>query len=135
MPTPAATSPTCGTRITYPDALRAALARNLWEADFLLQIAAKATSRGDVAYIALCLSRAMLLCAHALHAHDQRWLVNEKGAVAGADSLPSAPTHFAERVNQILGRVGTTPTELAESLGTARQLVDEVKRTCEEETP
>ena len=121
--------------ITYPDALRAALARNLWEADFLLQIAAKATSRGDAAYIALCLSRAMLLCAHALHAHDRRWLVNEKGAVAGADSLPSAPPHFAERVNQLLGRVGITPTELAESLGTARQLVDEVKRTCEEETP
>ena len=68
--------------ITYPDALRAALARNLWEADFLLQIAAKATSRGDAAYVALCLSRAMLLCAHALHAHDRRWLVNEKGAVA-----------------------------------------------------
>jgi predicted nucleotidyltransferase len=121
--------------ITYPDALRAALARNLWEADFLLQIAAKATSRGDAAYIALCLSRAMLLCAHALHAHDRRWLVNEKGAVAGADSLPSAPPHFAERVNQLIGRVGITPTELAESLGTARQLVDEVKWTCEEETP
>jgi predicted nucleotidyltransferase len=121
--------------ITYPDALGAALARNLWEADFLLQIAAKATSRGDAAYVALCLSRAMLLCAHALHAHDRRWLVNEKGAVAGAGSLPSAPTHFAERVNQLLGRVGTTPTELVESLGAARQLVDEAKRTCEEETP
>jgi len=121
--------------ITYPDALRAALARNLWEADFLLQIAAKARSRGDAAYVALCVSRAMLLCAHALHAHDRRWLVNEKGAIAGADSLPSAPPHFAERVNQLIGRVGITPTELAESLGTARQLVDEVKWTCEEETP
>ena len=26
----------------------------------------------------------MLLCAHALHAHDRRWLVNEKGAIASA---------------------------------------------------
>jgi predicted nucleotidyltransferase len=121
--------------ISYPDALRAALARNLWEADFLLQIAAKATSRGDAAYIGLCLSRALLLCAHALHAHDRRWLVNEKGAVAGADSLSSAPAHFADRVNGLSGRVGATPTELTESLDAAQQLVDEVKRICEEETP
>jgi hypothetical protein len=120
--------------ITYPDALRAALACNLWEADFLLQIAAKATSRTDAAYISLCVSRAMLLCAHALHAHDRRWLVNEKGAIAGAGSLPSAPAHFAERVNALLGRVGTTSTKLTESLDTARRLVDEVTRTCEEET-
>ncbi|MEP6649374.1 MAG: nucleotidyltransferase domain-containing protein [Lapillicoccus sp.] len=120
--------------ITYPDALRAALGRNLWEADFLPQIAAKATIRGDAAYVALCLSRAVLLCAHALHAHDRRWLVNEKGAIAGAAALPSAPPKFAERVTALLGHVGATPDELAESLARARELVDDVKDVCEEET-
>lgn len=121
--------------LTYPDALRAALAENLWEADFLLQLASKATSRNDAAYVALCLTRALLLCAHALHGHDRRWLVNEKGAVAGAGRLPSAPANFAERVAAVTGRVGTTSSELDESLARARELVDEVTTICQKETP
>ena len=120
--------------ISYPDALRAALARNLWEANFLLQIAAKATSRGDTAYVALCLSRAMLLCAHALHAHDRRWLVNEKGAIDSAGQLPSAPSHFSRRVCEVLGNVGTSPQALTESIDVTRTLVQEVEAACRNET-
>ena len=120
--------------ITYPDALRTALARNLWEADFLLQIAAKATSRGDAAYVALCLSRAMLLCAHALHAHDRRWLVNEKGAIASAGRLPCAPTDFERRVCGVLGSVGTSPAELAATIENATRIVEEVRAVWTNET-
>ena len=116
--------------ITYPDALREALRRNLWEANFLLQIAAKATSRGDSAYVALCLSRALLLCAHALHAHDGRWLVNEKGAVPAAGALPSAPTDFERRVTGLLGQLGKTPEDLRESIDVAEELVGDVRRAC-----
>jgi predicted nucleotidyltransferase len=123
--------------LSYPDALRAALAQNLWEADFLLQLAAKATSRNDPAYVALCLSRALLLCAHALHGHDRRWLVNEKGAIGSAGRLPSAPAGFAERVAAVTGRIGTTTSELDESISAARLLIDEVTTICDddEETP
>ena len=116
--------------ITYPDALRAALARNLWEADFLLQIAAKATSRGDAAYVALCVSRALLLCAHALHAHDRRWLVNEKGAIASAGLLPSAPSHFERRVRELMGQLGMGPEDLLHSIETAGEVVRDVRRVC-----
>jgi hypothetical protein len=116
--------------ITYPDALRAALARNLWEADFLLQIAAKATSRGDAAYVALCLSRALLLCAHALHAHDRRWLVNEKGAIASAGLLPSAPRHFERRVRELMSQLGMGPEDLLHSIETAGEVVRDVRRVC-----
>lgn len=113
--------------ITYPDALRTALEHNLWEADFLLQIAAKAASRGDTAYVALCLSRAMLVCAHALHGYDRRWLVNEKGAIASAGRLPCAPRDFERRVCDVLGNVGTSPAELAASIEHAKQIVEDVK--------
>jgi len=116
--------------ITYPDALRAALARNLWEADFLLQIAAKATSRGDAAYVALCLSRALLLCAHALHAHDRRWLVNEKGAIVSAGLLPSAPRHFERRVRELMSQLGMGPEDLLHSIETAGDVVRDVRRVC-----
>ena len=120
--------------ITYPDALRAALAQNLWEAGFLLQIATKATSRGDAAYVALCLSRAMLLCAHALHAHDRRWLVNEKGAIASAGRLPCAPTDFERRVCGVLGGLGTSPAELAATIENATRIVEEVRAVWTNET-
>ncbi len=120
--------------ITYPDALRTALAHNLWEADFLLQIAAKATSRGDTAYVALCLSRAMLVCAHALHGYDRRWLVNEKGAIASAGRLPCAPTDFERRVCDVLGSVGTSPTELAGTIENAERIAEDVKTVWTNET-
>jgi predicted nucleotidyltransferase len=120
--------------ITYPDALRTALAHNLWEADFLLQIAAKATSRGDTAYVALCLSRAMLVCAHALHGYDRRWLVNEKGAIASAGRLPYAPKDFERRVCDVLGSLGISPAELAATIENAKRIVEDVKTVWTNET-
>ena len=113
--------------ITYPDALATALVQNLWEAEFLVTVAGKATSRGDAAYVALCLSRALLLCAHALHGHDRRWLVNEKGAIAAAGRLPSAPTGFDGRAQVLLGALGATPDELTAAVATARELVEAVR--------
>ena len=54
----------------YPPRLREALiSGGLWEAGFCLDIARKAVSRLDSAFISGCLFRAVLLCAHALHAH------------------------------------------------------------------
>jgi hypothetical protein len=43
---------------SYPDALAVALVRRLWEAGFMLDIAAKGARRVDVAYVAGCLFRA-----------------------------------------------------------------------------
>lgn len=113
---------------TYPDALRHALEAALWEAHFSIAGAAKVTSRGDAAYVAGCLFRALLLCAHALHAHDRVWLINEKGAIDAAGRLPSAPPGFAERARDVLGRVGTTGAEIAVTLDAARALVTDVAK-------
>ncbi|HEU4997649.1 MAG TPA: nucleotidyltransferase domain-containing protein [Lapillicoccus sp.] len=120
--------------LTYPDALRAALEHNLWEADFLLQIAAKAVARADTAYVALCLSRAMLLCAHSLHGFDRRWLVNEKGAIASAGRLPCAPADFERRVCDVLGQVGTSPDQLSGTIAKATGVVEDVKAVWTNET-
>lgn len=79
----------------YPPALCAAVVTSsLWEARFSLDIADKAVSRADTSYVAGCLFRTVLLCAHALHARSGRWLVNEKGAVTAAGRLPGAPELF-----------------------------------------
>lgn len=63
----------------YPPRLRAAVVESLAESEFIVGGARKAAPRGDSAYVAGCLFRAVGLCAHAAHAAAGRWVVNEKG--------------------------------------------------------
>lgn len=115
---------------TYPDALRRALVAGLWEAGFLLEIAAKAVTRTDTAYVSGCLFRVVRLCAHALHGHAGRWLISEKGAVASAQELPGAPPGFADAAHRLLGGVGTTEPQLRATLAAAADLVATTARAC-----
>ena len=112
----------------YPEALGATLVARLPEALFTLDIARKTIHRGDVVYIAGCLFRALGVCAHAVHAHARRWVVNEKGLIAAAGALPAAPADFAARAHRLLATVGGTPDELAATLDAAAELVAEVER-------
>ena len=116
----------------YPRALRDAVVAGLWEAGFTLDVAAKAVGRGDSAYVAGCLFRAVLLCAHALHAHAGHWVTNEKGAVAGAGRLPDAPRDFGARAQALCAAVGADPDALRATLTAARDLVDETATVCME---
>ena len=113
--------------VTFPEALTAALVARLPEAGFTLDIARKTIRRGDVAYVAGCLFRALGVCAYALHAAAGRWVVNEKGLIAAAGKLPEAPADFAARAHGLLARVGGTPDELAATLDAAAALVAEVE--------
>jgi hypothetical protein len=114
----------------YPPALAAALVEGLWEADFCLANARKAVSRCDAAYVAGCLFRAVLLCAHALHGTAGRWLVNEKGAVTAAGQLACAPAGFAGRAHAILADVGGDPAGLHRTIAAAAELLDDVTAAC-----
>ncbi|MFI6321156.1 nucleotidyltransferase domain-containing protein [Nonomuraea sp. NPDC050556] len=95
----------------YPPALGEALVRGLWEADFCLRIAAKGD---DPAYRAGCLFKAVGVMCHALHGRDGAWLINEKGMVASAGRLPSAPDGFAVRAQALFS--GTASLEDAADL-------------------
>ena len=87
-------------------------------------------SRLDSAYISGCLFRAVLLCAHALHAHAGRWLANEKGAVTTAGRLPGSPEGFTTRAQAICAGIGATEEQLHATLAAARQLLDDTARHC-----
>ncbi|RMI45555.1 nucleotidyltransferase domain-containing protein [Streptomyces triticirhizae] len=113
--------------LAYPEPLRAALIENArWEAPFILGGARKGTARGDAAYVAGCLFRAVGLWTHALHAHARTWLLNEKGAVAATGQLPCAPADFAARAHALLGAAGTGVAALAATLDAADRLAAEV---------
>jgi hypothetical protein len=113
-----------------PAPLGEALVAGLWEADFLLAGARKAAVRGDVAHVAGSLYRIVGVAVHALHGRARAWLVNEKGAVASAMRLPVTPPDFADRVNLVLGAVGTTSAQLVETLDRAEDLVSDTRRLC-----
>lgn len=111
----------------YPAALGQALVAGLWEAEFNLTNARKAASRADAAYVAGCLFRAVLLCAHALHGRAERWLINEKGAIASAGRLPLAPAGFATRAHGVLAHLGDQPDQLIAAIGAGQALLDDVR--------
>jgi hypothetical protein len=114
----------------YPARLAEALIGGLWEASFLIDNARKAVSRDDSTYIAGCIFRAICLCAHALHGHAGRWLINEKGAVASAARLPDGPADFGERAHGVLGRLGTSPAQLHTALDAVADLVQDTANAC-----
>ena len=119
----------------YPPALRTALIERLWEAGFSLDNARKAVSRADTTYVAGCLFRVMELCAHAVHAHSGRWLVNEKGAIASAGHLAAAPEDFSRRAHQAMAHLGDDPTQLQAAVTAASELLDDVRAACDDSRP
>ncbi|MEU7894520.1 hypothetical protein AB0B45_16890 [Nonomuraea sp. NPDC049152] len=70
----------------------------------------------------------MGVACHALHGRAGRWLINEKGMVASAARLETAPDGFAERVAAVFAeRVAAvfaegSVEEAAELIGEARAL-------------
>ncbi|MGA5824045.1 nucleotidyltransferase domain-containing protein [Kitasatospora sp. NPDC094028] len=112
---------------TYPEQLREALTAGAWEAEFLVDAATKGAARADVLYVSLCLSRAVGVLVQALYAADKRWCLNEKGALAVAETLPMAPPDFGARVRGLLGCPGETPEALGATVARARALVQETR--------
>lgn len=109
----------------FPPALRSTMIERLDEAHFLIGGAAKAVPRGDDAYVAACLFRVLLLCAHALHADAGRFVLNEKGAIAATGRLPGAPEGFAERARSVFAG----PGDLGTRFEVARELLADTAAT------
>lgn len=112
----------------YPAPLRDAMVGQLWEAGFLIDGARKGIPRQDTTYVALCLARAVLLCAHALHADAGVWVTNEKGLVPRVARLGRAPHGFAARASTALGRAGNTSQSLTQAVAAIEELVSETRK-------
>lgn len=112
----------------YPPGLKRGLVeRHLWEASFTLETVAKSPKRGDVAYVAGALYRCVAALVQVIYAVNERYFLNEKGSVAAAADMKRSPKRFEERVNGVLGKVGSSPAQLAKSVEEIRELVDDVR--------
>lgn len=85
----------------YPPRMREALmGRFLWEASFSLACGRKAALRGDVHYAMGSTFRAVCAWLEALYALNERYLMNEKGALPNARALRFRPGNMEARVGE-----------------------------------
>ncbi len=88
----------------YPAVLQKTLVEKFnWEIDFALGIARKSISRADVTYAAGCCFQAASCILQVLFALNRQWWLNEKGALALAESFAKRPANLKARVEQAFG--------------------------------
>jgi nucleotidyltransferase-like protein len=103
----------------YPPLLHDALvARFGFEVGFSLAQATKGAARGDVAYVVGHVYRAVASLVQVLFARHDRYLTNEKGALAELARLPPPCPDVAATASRVLAGAGTTPAALAASVAT-----------------
>jgi hypothetical protein len=112
----------------YPPALKSTLVgRFLWEAGFSLENARKGIHRRDIAYVVGCCYRTVACLAQVLFALNERYLMNEKGAIAEADGFPVAPRHLAARVTEAFAGLAADEQHLIQAVDGLVALVGEVE--------
>ena len=120
----------------YPPLLKRVLIQKfLFEAEFSLVISRKAPQRGDVAYLAGCLFRCVAALVQVLYALNERYCLNEKGAVAAIDMFPLRPEGFGRQVATVLGELGTDAAECGASIDRMAELVRAVRALCADLAP
>ncbi|MFB6461850.1 nucleotidyltransferase domain-containing protein [Bradyrhizobium tunisiense] len=93
--------------LPYPRALRDALIRRFqWEISFGIENAELAIARGDRTHVAGSLYRSLACIAQVLFALNERYLINEKGALHEAALLPLTIPHLAERTDDVWRLIG-----------------------------
>ena len=81
----------------------------------------------DPSYVAGCLFRAVGVMCQVLHGHDGKWLLNEKGMVAAAGALTSAPPGFTDAAQSLLASVGADQAHLQRTVTEAKRLIATVR--------
>jgi hypothetical protein len=111
----------------YPPALRDALIRKFeWEILFAIENAEFAAARGEQTHVAGCAYRALACAAQVLFALNERYLINEKGALHEATQFPLTIPDIAKRASDIWRLIGSG--ELRAALAGLRAIEREVKR-------
>jgi Nucleotidyltransferase domain len=115
----AATSP-------YPRVLRDALIRKFeWEILFAIENGELAAARSEQTHVAGCAYRALACTAQVLFALNERYLINEKGALQEATQFPLTIPEIEKRTADIWRLIGNV--ELRAALAGLRAIERDVK--------
>ena len=117
--------------LPYPRALRDALIRRFrWEILFSIENAELAVSRADQTHIAGCVCRALACLAQVLFARNERYLINEKGALQEAACLDLSLPALVARTAEIWRLIGDS--RFAAALASLREIDGEVLALAEQ---
>ena len=110
----------------YPAPLREALVRRFqWEILFSIENAELAATRLEQTHVAGCVYRALACIAQVLFARNERYLINEKGALEEAAHFPLTLPELTDRISDIWQFVGDGDFETA--LDILREIQQELK--------
>ena len=111
----------------YPDALQKALIQRFaWEINFSLEIAKKSIKRSDVTYAAGCCFRSVMCMLQVLFAVNKMHWLNEKGAVALAETFARKPESFHSRVNEAFEILDANPSSIHAAITILEELSKDV---------
>ena len=112
----------------YPVPLKKALLQKFaWEIDFSLMIARKSIERADVAYAAGCCFRCVACLLQVVFALNEQYWMNEKGAVALADTFPVRPALLRSRIEKAFTLLAADGAAIEEAIA----VLEDVKRDTE----
>lgn len=93
--------------LPYPPPLRQALIQRFqWEISFGIENAELAVARGEQTHVAGWLYRSLACVAQVLYALNERYLINEKGALQEAARLPLTIPGVAEQTSEVWQMIG-----------------------------
>jgi hypothetical protein len=112
--------------LPYPRALRDALIRRFqWEILFAIENGELAASSGEQTHIAGCAYRALTCIGQVLFALNERYLINEKGALREAAKFPLTIADLTSRVADVWRRIGNK--EFTPALSLLRKLDEDLR--------
>lgn len=118
----------------YPASLKKALLDKFaWEIDFSLAIAKKSIDRADVTYAAGCCFRCVACILQVVFALNECYWMNEKGAVALAESFPVRPPQFRARIEAVFGSLAATDRAIETALAGLEEIARETERLIEQQ--
>jgi len=111
----------------YPESLQNALIQKFsWEINFSLEIARKSIERADVTYAAGCCFRSVMCMLQVLFAINETYWLNEKGAVALADTFACKPAKLQARINEAFQLLAATPQSIQKAIDHLDQLSKDI---------
>ncbi len=112
----------------YPARLKKALFTNFdWEIDFSLALAQKSVKRGDVTYAAGCSFRCVACILQVLFALNERYWMNEKGAVAIAGGFQQQPPRFKARIENVFRLLAASENAIEDALAELDKIARETQ--------
>jgi hypothetical protein len=111
----------------YPQALKNKIINAfVWDTEFTLQVATKSAKRGEVYFVAGCLTRIASNLVQVLYALNETYFISDKRLYQDVEQFSIKPQNFAESLDHMLGDIGCDSKKLEETLSSTAILLSEI---------